>query len=314
MNETQLYVTRRMPSWVWHVLRLLGIPFVIYVVLKVNWVDVYGMYRRLGAGTTLGMLAGLVVMFLLKVSRWSGFLRFQGIQRPWSVVFAAFGEAYFYGFLTPARLGEVYRLRHLTQWGLDPKRAVGNLAMERGMDMGLLAGLALLSLGLYWTYPGVTGLAYGTAVVAVAIVVFWLVLVTFGAARSWITQPDGAVGPLSILLRCALQTAAAWGLLYLIVYTVKGTLGIEMGPVLTLFCFVLSTLITAIPVSVAGFGTKELALIHFLGQWGYSPEQAVAFSLIFAVIYVLNLLFSGLICFAMLLFYRFGRVARGYER
>lgn len=307
MNPFEDSRARRIPTWVWHALRLLGLPFVIYVIIKVDWTDVYSMYRRLGLGTTLGMLAGLVGVFLVKVRRWADFLRFQGIPRPWWDVFGGFAEAYFYGFVTPARLGEAYRFRHLTEWGLDARRAMGNLLMERGMDVCLLGNLALLSLGLHWTYPRPTGAVYGFVAVSAVGGGLWLLFFRLRFARSWITQRDGTLGPESILFYCVVQTVIAWGLLYLIVFSVRGVLGIEMGPVVTLFSFVLASLVTAIPISVAGFGTKELAMIHFLGQWGYTPEQAVAFSLIFSVTYVLNLLFSAVIWFAILACYRVKR-------
>lgn len=295
---------KRVPPWIWFALRLLGLPFVIYVVMKVEWEEVLLMYRRLGLGTTLGMLAGLVGIFLVKVRRWSDFLKFQGIPRPGWEVFRGFAEAYFYGFVTPARVGEAYRLRHLTEWGLDAKRAVGNLVMERGMDVCLLGSLGLLCLGLYATYPRLIGAAYGFIVVAVLMGALCMLLLCAGFVRSWMTRRDGTFGTPSILAYCVVETLIAWGLLYAIVFSVRGVLAIRMGPVVTLFSFVLSTVVTGIPVSVAGFGTKELALIHFLARWGYTPEEAVAFSLIFAVIYVLNLLFSGVIWFAILACHR----------
>lgn len=304
MNPLDTSGTRHIPPWVWHVLRLLGLPFVIYVVMKVEWDDVLLMYRRLGLGTTLGMLASLVGIFLLRVRRWFDCLRFQGVPRPWWEVFGSLGEAYFYGFITPARLGEAYRLRHLTEWGLDMKRAMGNLLLERGMDVCMLGSLSLLCLGLYTTYPHLTGAVYGLIAVAVVMGALCLLLLRFPRMRSWITQRDGTLGRRSILVYCFVQTVTAWALLYVVVFWVRGVLGIPMGPVVTLFSYVLSTMITAIPISVAGFGTKELALMHFLAQWGYTTEQAVAFSLIFAVIYVLNLLFSGVIWFAILAYHR----------
>ncbi|MFH1744083.1 MAG: lysylphosphatidylglycerol synthase transmembrane domain-containing protein [bacterium] len=297
MNNSE---TRRVPPWIWHVLRLAGIPFVIYVIMKVDWNEVLLMYRRLGLATTLAMVAALFVVLLVKVRRWFDLLRYQGVPRSGWEVFLSYTEAYFHGFITPARLGEVYRLRHLTQWGLDTKRAAGNLIVERGMDVAFLASLGLFSLGLYSTYPHWIGAVYGLIVVLLASSGGLLVLRRFPSLRSWIARTDGSHGSRLLIITCLGLTIASWAIMFAIVYVVRGFLGIDMGPVMTLFSFVLSTAIVAIPVSVAGFGTKELALIHFLGVWGYEPEQAVAFSLIFAVIYVLNLLFSGLIWFAIL--------------
>ncbi|HPA48262.1 MAG TPA: lysylphosphatidylglycerol synthase transmembrane domain-containing protein [bacterium] len=300
MNTQSPVHTRSIPPWIWRFLRLAGIPFVIYVIWKIDWSEVLSIYQRLGLLTMLGMLAGLLVSFWIKVHRWRVLLRFQGIEPTWWDVFFAFSEAYFYGFLTPARLGEAYRMRHLSQWGLGMKRAVGNLLVERGMDIAFLANLGLFTLGFYSTYPSYFGVAYGLVAVVVASGIGGWILWRFQYLRTWIAHEDGSFGNWRLVWLCCGHTVASWAILYLIVFWVRGVLGIPMGPAMTLFCFVLSTAVTAIPVSVAGLGTKELALMQFLAFWGYPPEQAVAFSLIFALVFVLNLLFSGAIWFGIL--------------
>lgn len=298
-------------SWIWTALRLLGIPFIVYVLLKVDWNDIFMMYDRLGPGTILLMLLGLVLILIVKVFRWSLLLSFQGVPRPFREVFASYTESYFYGFITPARAGEAYRFRHLTEWGLNPRRAVGNLVLERGMDVLVLACFGLFSICLYVSYPETVGVWYGLTVMILVLAAGWFLLWRVHFVRSWISRVDGDLGNQSTLVWCMLQTFLSWGILYLIIYLVRGVLHIQMDPAMTLFSFVLSTAVTAVPVSVAGFGTKELALMHFLGTWGYTPEEAVAFSLIFAVVFVLNLLFSGLIWFAILANQRFGQSHHG---
>jgi len=268
--------------------------------MKVDWHDILMMYRRLGLSTILIMLVALVLILFVKVFRWSKLLSFQGIPRRFDEVFSAYTESYFYGFITPARAGEAYRFRYLTGWGLNPKRAAGNLILERGMDVLVLFCAGLFSICLYVTYPAMQGAWYGLAAVALTLAAAWILLTRLLFVRSWISRLDAALGDRRILFLSLLQTLLSWGILFLTIYCVRGVLGIPMDPAMTLFSFVLSTAVTSIPISVAGFGTKELALMHFLGTWGYTPEEAVAFSLIFAVIFVLNLLFSGAIWFVIL--------------
>ncbi len=299
-QEPAVPAENRAPPWIWQVLRLLGIPFVVYVVMKVDWHDILMMYRRLGLSTILIMLVALVLILFVKVFRWSKLLSFQGIPRRFDEVFSAYTESYFYGFITPARAGEAYRFRYLTGWGLNPKRAAGNLILERGMDVLVLFCAGLFSICLYVTYPAMQGAWYGLAAVALTLAAAWILLTRLLFVRSWISRLDAALGDRRILFLSLLQTLLSWGILFLTIYCVRGVLGIPMDPAMTLFSFVLSTAVTSIPISVAGFGTKELALMHFLGTWGYTPEEAVAFSLIFAVIFVLNLLFSGAIWFVIL--------------
>ena len=50
--------------------------------------------------------------------------------------------------------------------------------------------------------------------------------------------------------------------------------------------FILSSIIALVPISIAGIGTRDLALIVLFSEIGYAKEDAISFSIIILIMYL----------------------------
>lgn len=119
-------------------------------------------------------------------------------------------------------------------------------------------------------------------------------LVAYRMGTSRLTQesvPASMVAFIFSLVAQGLTLYAAWLLLE--------AMGIYDHRVDYLVIFLLSSVITILPVTVAGMGLRELVFFTGALELGIEPEQAVAFSLVYFMLYLTTAL-SGLLAMPFL--------------
>jgi uncharacterized protein (TIRG00374 family) len=77
-----------------------------------------------------------------------------------------------------------------------------------------------------------------------------------------------------------------WIMTFATFYIAASILGISISFIFTAMVSSLATLVGIIPVSFSGLGTRDAVIILIFQQIGLSPEQAVAFSAVFLLVYV----------------------------
>jgi uncharacterized membrane protein YbhN (UPF0104 family) len=82
-----------------------------------------------------------------------------------------------------------------------------------------------------------------------------------------------------------LQVACAWTLLQ--------SLHVADAPATYLTVFLVSSLVSVLPLSVGGIGLRELVFVTAANYSAISPESSVAFSLLFFVVTALSSLPGG---------------------
>ena len=99
------------------------------------------------------------------------------------------------------------------------------------------------------------------------------------------------VGPGTAALVVAL-TAVSWAITYAANYLYCSSLGLPVGYLEIAAISALCSLIAALPISIAGAGTRDAALIAILAPLGIAPAEAVALS----ALMLSNVLFVGAVC------------------
>ncbi|HXF61981.1 MAG TPA: lysylphosphatidylglycerol synthase transmembrane domain-containing protein, partial [Caldilineaceae bacterium] len=173
-----------------------------------------------------------------------------------------------------------------------------------------LAALLVVGAAALVALPAAAGQA-GAAlaiVLAVSAVSGWLLLdrrgvallQTAGArlgpwASGWVGSPQSRLVQLHHALRALSPQTLVWaGALTALAYALyfgqcwllaqAAGLPVGVGPVS--YATALGSLVTLLPISISGLGTREATLILYLGAAGVQPESALGFSLlIFAVFY-----------------------------
>ena len=87
-----------------------------------------------------------------------------------------------------------------------------------------------------------------------------------------------------------LLTLAASGLALVRVWLLALALGLNLGLMETVAASSLATVVSLLPISVAGIGARDVALVVILGRLGYSTEKAISLSSFILLLTLVNLI------------------------
>ncbi len=242
----------------------------------------------------------LVANLLLITWRWRYNLGLLKLRYPYRELFLIDNAGALAGAATPGRMGDLARLVYFRHEKNVIIRVGLSILGERFLDLSALLGLSAVFL---WFFPlpvqfksflmklvlGATLVGLG---IAIAAWLFWgkdLIItkalrIIPNSLTEWFR---GSAQELKAASRCYVTwrlvwsvtlTFLAWGANILAAYYAARSLMLPLTLWQAGACFCLSTLFSLIPVSVAGIGTRELAMVYLFSFLELPPEQAVAFS------------------------------------
>ena len=298
---------RRLPrdAYARWLLRLLGLALFVVLITRFDLVEVT---RLTAAISPLAWLAALLCntgLLLASARRWQGMVRVlpEGGGFPFGAAVAQFLRYYALGLATPARAAEFARawdLRRIIGVRLGSAAAV--ILLERGIDLPaslLLCWIGLGVLPLPWLRPFFAlGLAGGAGL---------FLLVAFGrgalrrllgfiadyGGRTWgnLGQEIGAMPETwrrfggRGLVQPVFWTIVTHGLFLGFCVILGWGLALPVPPLALALAATLATVIGLLPLTFAGLGTREAALILLLAPYGVAPEAALAYSLALLVVF-----------------------------
>jgi glycosyltransferase 2 family protein len=288
-------------------LRLVGIVLLVILLIRLDFGQIRAALRD--ADLRLIALAVLCVIPLIgvKTVRWQGILRAQAINMAFGPALLAYFGSLFVGFLTPGRLGEFIKAVHVQRdCDVSLAQAFSTVLADRLFDLYTLLAVgcaALLTLALV----GYELLAVLSLVVMLTLplVLFlqddafgWMqcVAMRFGAVGRKLFAEEGILPQIRVGLRSltwrwtiwsVVLTIVAYGIFFGQCYLLACALDLAVGFVPVMFAVALGSLVTLIPVSISGLGTREAAMIAYLDTAGITAEAALSFSLlVFVTFYI----------------------------
>jgi glycosyltransferase 2 family protein len=213
-----------------------------------------------------------------------------------AVIIAAAGIGVFFAQVLPSVAGDGVRAWLLVRLGCDWRNSVTSVVIDRGVGMGLLIALGfiilLLPSGLIALggYRDVVLVVYGGLLLAGALGLLlapkivpplaqwrysrWFARLTADVHRVLL----GPKGPMILGGGCLIHALAI---------VVVWSLGRAQGVVLSVSdAAVLLTAmvgVTLVPISISGWGLRELAVVSLLGNYGIAPEKALLLSVSFGL-------------------------------
>ncbi len=288
-------------------IRLIGIALLMFLIWRIDFSGTLALLKKVSLP-----ILGLVILLNLpqiciKAYRWKSLLHSQKIE--YGIVPAAlsyFGSI-FIGLLTPGRLGELIKAVHVSQdCGVSKARALSSVLADRLFDLYallLIGGAAMLSSG--------RSLNNLLALVESAFLLFLPLLIllhdsTFQRVEklglrmgkwvsrlfdpdSWLTELRTGLKELSVgdAFVAALLTAVAYAVFFEQCYLLAHALNVKASFLQIMYAVSLGSLVTLIPISISGLGTREATIVAYLGSVGVSSELSLGYSLlIFVTFYV----------------------------
>lgn len=287
--------------------RLLGLVLLVILLWRVDLQEIWQAWS-----TANKALIGLAVvlhlpMIGLKTLRWQIILRAQGTAYDgWNAYLSTWGSI-FIGFLTPGRLGEFVKAAHVMRdCGTSSARAFSSVLSDRLFDLYvlMLVGTAgLLTLGA--STAQLLALVLSAALLTVPFALFlhdtsfnWIKRIgsRFGrpgrrlfADQGWLI--DMRQGFLQLtrtaILEAVILTALAYLIFFAQCYLLARALDISADFLPVTYAVALGSLVTLIPVSISGLGTREATITAYLATVDVSNADALSFSLlVFATFYL----------------------------
>jgi uncharacterized protein (TIRG00374 family) len=207
--------------------------------------------------------------------------------------------------VTPGRIGDFVKIVLLTKKGCSIGKAIAANIFDRLFDIGfvLLAGYC----GMWYfsenfaSQLNVINIVFGASLVL--LVVFMLkghlikkMAIKLVPARyrpvarqSWNEIVGGFLNNrVGRFLGIILWTAVFWLLQFYAIYLCSMSLSVGISFIYLSACAAVAAVLSLLPITVAGLGTRDAVFILLLGQMGIARQQSLALSVLVLVVFLVN--------------------------
>jgi len=330
LNSTDVSLARRLLNWKTIGSIIFGVVLLVLLFRYVFNQDLGEIWTRISHANPAFLLLAFVAYYLtfpLRGFRWAYLLRSSGTPVAVTDATEILFLSWFVNCVVPAKLGDVYRAYLLRgNYGASMSRTVGTIFIERSADIVVIFALALAA--GFWSFrgrsrPDVDAVFFLGFLVAMALVALLVALRFFGhrltrflpgrVAELYERFHEGSAGSLTrrTLPLIGAVTVAIWVLEGFRLYFVIRALNLPevgLGISASIFVTLIGALLTAVPLTPAGVGFVEAAIVIALGFYGIAGGPASAVALTDRAISILSVIVLGGILYA---FSRKVRVAHG---
>jgi uncharacterized protein (TIRG00374 family) len=247
--------------------------------------------RSVRTGYFLLSLLGVIFVLGIKSYRWRLLIQNEGASYSAYKGFAAYMASDAVGIVTPGRIGEIARLYYLREESnISFYSAFKTIVSDRIFDFTMLGWFGLSGMLFYFkTFGDHPGLYYALGVLAL-VVLAYVVTIRFLAfilrykkvsrlpVIRFVYESFLAVTRKQAL-RMWVITILAYSMYFGFSWLIMISLHLTPSYMDVVFIMSIMSLSTIIPLSVAGFGTREATLVLLFSYYGLASETAISFSL-----------------------------------
>jgi len=242
-------------------------------------------------GYFLLSLLGVIFVLGIKSYRWRLLIRNEGAKYSAYKAFAAYMSSDAIGIVTPGRIGEIARLYYVRQdTPISFYSAFKTIVSDRIFDFTMLGWFGLSGMLFYFkTFGDHPGLYYAMGVLALFVlgyiigIKFLAILLNFKNVKRLPVIRFVYESFLAVLGKHSMYMWAITLLAYFMYFGFSWLImiSLHLSPSYMDVAFIMSimSLSTIIPLSVAGFGTREATLVLLFSYYGLASETAISFSL-----------------------------------
>jgi len=247
--------------------------------------------RSVRPGYYLLSLLGVITVLGIKSYRWRLLIRNEGSEYSANKAFGAYMASDAIGIITPGRIGEIARLYYVRQHTpISFYAAFKTIVSDRIFDFTMLGWFGLSGMLFYFkTFGDHPGIYYALGILVLFIIGYIFVIkflefiLRFKKIHRlpiirFIHESFLAVTRKRALVMWAI-TFVAYFLYFAFSWLIMISLHLTPSYIDVVFIMSIMSLSTIIPLSVAGFGTREATLVLLFSYYGLASETAISFSL-----------------------------------
>lgn len=249
-------------------------------------------------------------LYLFKAIRLNRLLACQGINYSIKDTLFIFFSSNFLGFITPGRIGEFAKIVYLKQdLDIPFSKSFPAVIVDRFYDLYFLTLVAIFGL-LYFNILDSFPVLIYASIIFLLIVPFILfnqkvleyfyelkVIRRFKKIREFLkiyTKEVNGMISLKKILMSMIYTTISYAILFTQCKLILMSLDININYIQISYMMAITNLVTFLPVSISGIGTRDITLMFLFSLVGIQKELAISYS--FIVLIMFNLI-GGFICF-----------------
>ena len=281
-------------------LPLIGILLFFYILVKINLINVLEEIKNVNIYFLLVTLVLLVIMLVIQTFKWHVIAFFQDIKIPFKESFKINLISNFYGLVTPSKLGAVIRAEYLKKHTKNKNIGKGlfNFIIDKVLDTTSVILMAIFFSFVFKDETNIPiGFFTGLFLVFVLLTLFFIkkerskVVLGFfykkfinekikDKTKNTFNSFYEHIPKKRYFILFFLLNLINWLFIYLIYYSIGLSLGIKISFLYYMAILPLGTLVSMIPISIGGLGTREVTLISLFALFNVSSTKVFSMSVI----------------------------------
>ena len=304
----ELAVRRQLFGWRELVSTLIPVGLILFFARNVDWSEALATLRRADGPFVIAALSVYYLSFPVRAIRWARLLREGGARIFGRDLLEILLLGWFVNCLVPAKLGDLYRSYLVKRrFGISLSRTVGVVVAERLLDLVVVFGLLVVDgyVAFGRTVQSDLNILYVTGAVLGLLIVLGLVGLYALGPRLGRFFPaefrrigrlfrEGVLHSFRALPVAGPMTLIVWAFEASRLLLVLLALGLYLPPSQVIFVAVASSLLTTVPLTPAGFGFVEIAMVYVLtAGFGLAQKDAVAVAVLDRAVSVFSVIVVG---------------------
>lgn len=294
-------------------LQILGPLIFFYILFKIDFQALFEEIESIKWPWLILALGLMIFEIAIRSLRWRAILLSLDINISRLSSLNLYWLGVFLGAVTPGRLGELSKVYFLKNKGQSAFRSFFSVILDRTVDIFILLLLGFLIFLFFLKEIGVYMIFFGITFLLIIIFIFllldqrsFLYKIFSKLALKFFSIDLNNYDRFSLakfrqgikelkkkrLFSFFIYLIAGWFLYFLIKYLIALSLDLELSFISVAAISVLVAIVTALPISVAGLGTREAAVIYLFGLFNLNKETALSFSLLIFTVDILAVSFG----------------------
>ena len=303
MRRISLYLTNK---WLLH---LFGIFLFVFILSRIDLEETLKILSNTDLVYLSAALILIVPLILTKACRWQFLMRIQDINYSLRDSFLMYSTGMFIGIITPGKLGDFIKILYLQKDGHSFGKSFVSVFIDRLFDLVSLLFIGYISLLVFISLFEEQIIILSIFFIITALI-FLLLVYKKGFNKKILRRfyillvPEKYKTNIRInfndfyrdlhllsrygLLLVAIATIIGWIIYFAMTYLLMLSLGIAVPVLYLISCVSISSVISLIPISISGIGTRDAIFIVLFSHIGLSKESAIAFSILILLAYTVT--------------------------
>jgi hypothetical protein len=281
-------------------LPVIGIGLFIYLLIKLDIKKIFLEIENINLSYIAIALILIALFFVTQTLKWFIIARKQKIAIPFKDAFMINLISSFYGFITPSKIGSVMRVDYLREYNPNTGKGFSNFVIDKVLDLSSLFVFAITFAFIF--YEEIISTTYLYVIIGFFALLIFLSFFFYKKERSKpllrfvyrVLIPNRMkekskmlfgsfyedIPSLPFLFFAFIVNLFNWIVDYSGMYFMCLALGINIGFIPLLAILPISTLVAQIPITINGYGIRELTMITLFGLFGVGAVKVFSMSIL----------------------------------